>query len=202
MARVFSPPAQRNMTVSEIKKTNSERLIGEEVNEEMYVIWSNTQDELTRQSMSYPSANLKLNVWDGTCGMQGNADGTIKINTGTGDWWGCALEFQENGKGENLSGFQSGRLHFEMKGHTKAQFEIGFQTGLYANGTQVNNGILFGENDDYSLSDDWQSYAIPISELEKKSADLTSVTSVIYFLSSSGCDGKSIKVRNIFYTQH
>ncbi len=201
MERVFSPPAERNMKVSELKMINSERELGVEVDEDTYVIWSSQQKELVQQGATYPSATLKLNVWDSTCSIEGDSEKIITVNTGGGDWWGCALEFQANGKGENMSVFKSGMLHFEIKGTTQAAFEIGFQTGVYSKGTQANNGLIFGESKEYSLTEEWKSYSIPISKLNK-GADLTNVTSVLYLLSGSGCDGKLIEIKNIIYTKN
>lgn len=200
MSRVFSPPVKRNMKFTELKTTNTERQIGEVIEENAYIVLHELTDPLLTEGFTYPSSVLKLNVWDGTCGMQGNADGTIKINTGTGDWWGCALEIQGNGQGENLSEFNSGVLHFEIKGNTQANFDLGFQTGVYTQGTQVNNSVHFGETFKYQLGSDWKSYAIPISELNK-GADLTNVTGIFYALGSSGCDGKTIELRNIYYSK-
>jgi exo-beta-1,3-glucanase (GH17 family) len=200
MGRVFSPPVKRNMKFTELKTTNRERQIGETVKENVYRVLPGSKDVSLTENSTYPSAVLKLNVWDGTCGMEGNADGTIKINTGNGDWWGCALEIQSNGQGENLSEYNSGTLHFEIKGNTTASFDLGLQTGVYANGTQVNNSVRFGAALKYKLESDWKSYHIPISELNK-GADLANVTGVFYALGNSGCDGKTIELRNIYYSK-
>ena len=198
MSRVFSPPIKRNMKFTELKTTNPDREIGEAVKENSYIVLHELKDPSLTESFTYPSSVLKLNVWDGTCGMEGNADGTIKINTGSGDWWGCALEIQSNGQGENLSEFNAGVLHFEIKGNTLANFDLGFQTGIYANGTQVNNSVRFGASLKYKLESDWKSYDVPISEFNK-GADLANVTGVFYALGNSGCDGKTIELRNIYY---
>ncbi len=58
--------------------------------------------------ITYPSAALKLNAWEGSCGIEMSPEGVIDISTGTGDWWGCALEIESDASGEDLSNFQKG----------------------------------------------------------------------------------------------
>ena len=123
-----------------------------------------------------------------------------RITPGTGDWWGCALEIQAEGKGENLSEFASGYFHFEIKGNTTTQIEIGFQTGLYAAGTQVNNQIVFGHDKTYQLSNQWKSYAIPLAQLNQ-GGDLNEVTSLLFIRGQSGEGTATIDLRNVYFSR-
>ncbi|NNL15613.1 MAG: exo-beta-1,3-glucanase, partial [Flavobacteriaceae bacterium] len=144
-----------------------------------------------------PSDVLKPNAWEGTCGIEISKEGIIEVVTGTGAWWGCALEIP--GKGENLSNFKDGYLNFEIKGKTKSSFKIGFQTGRFAEGTQINNFVTFGPKESYTVSNDWKPFSIPMSSLYKE-ADLTNVTAIIYFTGDTNFDGKPISVKNIYYS--
>ncbi|MET6990045.1 hypothetical protein [Sediminicola arcticus] len=150
------------------------------------------------KKVTYPNAPLKLNVWEGTCEMSLSPEGKLTIKTGTGDWWGGALEIQS--KGENLSNCYKGRLFFDIKGDTSSSFQIGFQTGIFSNGNQVNNGVTFGYNGSCKVSDNWKTYSIPITELNKK-GDLDNVTAILYLLGKENFDGKTISLKNIYYTK-
>ena len=149
--------------------------------------------------MSYPSAKLKLNAWEGTCGIKMSIESIIDITTGTGSWWGCALEHQSGGAGENLAKFKTGYLNMDIKVSTASSFKIGFQTGLFANGNQVNNFVTFGPGKMYAAKQDWTTFKIPISQLNKD-ATLANVTGIIYLTGDTDFDGKHIYLKNVFYS--
>jgi len=107
---------------------------------------------------------------------------------------------QANGVGEDLSAFTNGTLNFEMKGNTSSGFEIGFQTGVFAKGTQANNGVLIGPKQARKITDNWQKFSIPVTELNK-GANLSDVNSVLYLLGDSNFDGKTIQLRNIYFSK-
>ena len=132
--------------------------------------------------------------------MEMSGEGVIRVITGTGEWWGCGLEIQAAGKGENLSKFKSGRLHFDIKGDTESPFRIGFQTGVFTAGTQVNNAVKFGPDEEYQLSETWSSYSIPLSEFNQ-GADLADVTGIIFLRSDHAREAKDIEIRNVFFSQ-
>jgi hypothetical protein len=59
--------------------------------------------------------------------------------------------------------------------------------------------MTFGPKESYSISSAWKAYSIPMSSLNKE-ADLTNVIAIIYFTGSTDFDGKSISVKNIYYS--
>jgi exo-beta-1,3-glucanase (GH17 family) len=200
LASVLKVPAQGEVGSLAISTVNQQRAAGEVVTEGSYVVAHQSLVPDPSNDMTYPSDPLKLNVWEGTCAMEMSSDGVIHVSTGTGQWWGCALEIQAGGKGENLSQFKSGRMRFEIKGETKSSFNIGFQTGLFTAGTQVNNALTFGPEQKYQLSGQWRSYSISLRELDK-GANLADVTGIMFLRGDHGVDGKSIDIRNVYFTQ-
>ena len=197
MTDVLIPPLEREMGLLQISTVNDNRSTGDLVTESTYVVLNSSLTPDGTNDMTYASDMLKPNAWEGTCGIEISKDGVIEIITGTGNWWGCALEIQ--GNGENLSNFAHGFLHFDMKGETTSTFKVGFQTGRFTESNQVNNFELFGPKETYSISSEWKTYSIPIASLNK-GADLANVTSLIYFLGDKYFDGKVLDVRNIYYS--
>ncbi len=49
-----------------------------------------------------------------------------------------------------------------MKGTTESEFTLGFQTGQFARGDQVNNGVKFGPGQAYTVTEDWSVYSISV----------------------------------------
>ena len=184
-----------------ITTVNDQRNVGEPVSEQNYIVLNKDMVPSADNGMTYPGSPLKVNVWEGTCGMGLTADGTIEITTGTGARWGCGLEIQGNGKGENLTAFKDGLLHFEIRGDTTSNFAVGFQTGVYADGTQTNNFVTFGPDAEYRLTSEWKSWSISVAQLNRK-ADLSDVTAVVYFRGDAALDGRAFEVRNIHYSQN
>ena len=197
---VLRVPAAADHGSQRILTVNEKRDAGELVGESKYVIVHGSLIPNVTNDMTYPSAPLKLNVWEGTCGMSLSGEGEIQISTGTGQWWGCALEIEAEGNGENLSEFKSGTINFEIKGETKTPFTIGFQSGLFAAGTQTNNSVTFNVPGKRQLSHQWNSWSIPIPELDQR-ADYADVTSVLFVRGDNGLDGKAIEIRNVYYSR-
>lgn len=175
---------------------NTARTLGEAVTENHFIALKGP--EPTATSYSYPSAALLLNPWEATCSARFDSEAAIEVRTGTGAWWGCGVEVQGNGLGENLAEFQTGHLHFEIKGTTQSTFTIGFQTGQFLDGTQTNNFVTFGVDQEYQISPEWTEYSIPLEDIVK-GADLTDVTSLIYLRGDAQQDGKTISLRNVSY---
>lgn len=198
MEDVLSPPFKSEMGLLEIATVNENRKIGHPVNESTYVVVHETLVPESKNSITYPSEKLKLNAWEGTCGIEMSHEGIIEVKSGTGSWWGCALEIV-GGTGENLSNFKSGKLNFEIKGNIRSSFQIGFQTGSFAQGTQTNNQINFGPESNYSITDEWISYSFPIAELDQ-GANLNDVTAPLFFRGDKDFDGKDIYIKNIYYS--
>jgi exo-beta-1,3-glucanase (GH17 family) len=198
MEDVLSPPFKSEMGLLEIATVNENRKIGQPVNESTYVVVHGSLVPESKNSITYPSEKLKLNAWEGTCGIEMSQEGIIEVKSGTGAWWGCALEIV-GGIGENISNFKSGKLHFEIKGNTRSSFQIGFQTGSFAQGTQTNNQINFGPESNYSITDEWKSYSFPLVDLDQ-GANLSDVTALLFFKGDKDFDGKDIYIKNIYYS--
>ncbi|WP_235295804.1 glycoside hydrolase family 17 protein [Portibacter marinus] len=198
MKDVYAPPLKREMGLLEITTVNVDRKIGDPVDENVYVVIHETLKPKVGNDMTYPSGKLKLNAWEGTCGIEMTQDRIIEIHTGTGAWWGCGLEFA-GATGEDLSQFQSGQLKFEIKGNTRSSFELGFQTGSYGQGTQINNPIIFEPETDYLITENWKSYSIPITKLNQ-GVNLEDVTAPLYLRGQRDFDGKEIHIKNVYYS--
>ncbi|MFY0628637.1 MAG: hypothetical protein JXR07_20230 [Reichenbachiella sp.] len=197
MKSVLPPPLQNEMGFLEISNVNGNRNPGEPVSELKYVIVHETL--VANEGTSYPSSKLKLNAWEGTCGIEMSQEGVVEVVTGTGAWWGCALEMS-GGRGEDLSNFQMGKLNFDIRGNTTSSFQIGFQTGSFAEGTQTNNQVIFHPESNYTIGNEWKTYSIPLSDLDKQ-ANLKNVTSLIFLRGENDFDGKNIQLKNIYYSQ-
>lgn len=198
MNTLLAPPLKSEAKVATISTVNETRKAGQLVTEEKYVI---LQDETELHSnATYPSAALRLNAWEGSCMIELLPVEILEVTTGSGTWWGCALELQAGGVGDNLSEFDKGSLNFELKGTTSSNVEIGFQTGIFAKGTQVNSGVLFGPKQSRNITENWQSFNIPMHELNK-GANLTDVTAMLYLRGDSKLDGKTIQLRNIYFSK-
>ena len=198
MKDVLAPPLEREMGLLEITTVNENRKIGQPVDESTYMVVHATLMPEETNDISYPSEKLKLNAWEGTCGIEMSKDRIIEVKTGIGAWWGCAIEIV-GGIGENLSNYKSGKLNFEIKGNSVSSFQIGFQTGSFAQGTQTNNKVTFNPEGDYSIASEWKSYSVPIDELDE-SADLSNVTSLLFLRGDKDFDGKYIYIKNIYYS--
>ena len=197
MHGVLPPPTQEDLGIYEITKINTTRKLGDKVTEQAYII---SHAALNQQS-GHPSAPLKLNVWEGTCQLTISEKGVIILQSGTGAWWGAGIEIQGNGQGENLSLFENGKLHFDIKGTTKSSFNLGFQTGYYAEETLINNYVSFGFDMPYSLNEDWQHMTFKIKDLNVQ-GNLENVTAPIYIMGTDQFDGGFIYLKNIFFTRN
>jgi exo-beta-1,3-glucanase (GH17 family) len=202
MKGFLTPPSENDISSSDIKTTNESLTTGDLINQKYYTVLCQENLLPKLEDRTYPSAKLKLNAWEGTCAIQVTTDNVLEVITGhEGEgWWGCAAELKAGGKGENLSEFTNGYLNFEMKGNTKSSFLLGFQTGSFSDGTQVNNALIFNKDKKYLIGNDWKNYAIKITDLQKDKK-LDDVTGLIYFKGDKNFDGKAIFVRNIYYSK-
>jgi hypothetical protein len=199
MEEIHGPPLESEMGLLEITTVNENRRIGQSVHESTYVVVHEILVPEETNDISYPSEKLKLNAWEGTCGIEMSKYGIIEVKTGTGAWWGCAIEIV-GGVGENLSNYKSGQLNFDIKGNTASSFQIGFQTGSFAKGTQTNNQVTFNVEGEYSMASKWKSFSIPLTELDQ-GADLSNVTALLFFRGNKDFDGKNILIKNIYYSK-
>ncbi|MFT6839000.1 MAG: exo-beta-1,3-glucanase (GH17 family) [Sediminicola sp.] len=198
LSELMPPKPLSEIGLQQTIHTNVNRNAGDGVTEGTYLVLKEDMEPNLDNDTTYPSAPLKLNVWEGTCEMFLSPESELTINTGTGEWWGGALEIQSNG--ENLSNYSNGHLFFDIKGHTSSNFQVGFQTGVFSKGDQENNGAIIGPGLTYVLTEDWKTISIPISELNRK-GNLSNVTALLYLLGEDNFDGKTISLKNIFFTK-
>lgn len=198
LAAVQPPSSRKASSAHMINTINPNRVAGEVVTESAYIVLHDTMTAEGAADATYPSSPLRINAWEGTCGIQKNGDGALEVKTGAGDWWGCALEMN-GGAGEDLTNFADGMLHFEIKGSANLTVNLGFQTGLYAAGNQVNNFVTFGPGKDRQITSEWVSHSIPMAELNK-GANLSDVTSALAFMGTTQPAQDVFLVRNIWYS--
>ena len=199
MKDVLLPPFKSKMGIRKLTTVNPDAVAGKPVNADTYVVVNPTMIPSAKNNMTYPSNMIKLNPWEGTMDIHMSKDSVIEIATRSGDWWGGGLELQGD-EGEDLSNFSSGYLNFDIRGDASLTFNIGFQTGVFLAGTQVNNYQSFGPQADSQLTDDWVSYKIPLAKIDK-GADLTDVTGILYLWSNQSADKKQLSIQNIYYSK-
>ncbi|MBT3208064.1 MAG: exo-beta-1,3-glucanase [Bacteroidetes bacterium] len=199
-SEILPPPSKAEIGDKSITTTNINRKPGETVSENTYVVLSESLIPDETNDMTFPCSELKLNSWEGTCDIELNSSRIIKITSGHGDWWGCAIELESDGIGEDMSKFVNGNLNFEIKGNTNSSFKLGFQTGIFAKGTQSNNYVIFSPESKYRIKENWASFSIPIAILEK-GANLNDLTALLFFRGVENFDGKQIFVKNIYYSR-
>ncbi len=193
------PPSLSNIVVQAISSVNPDARPGSLITSDAYIILHDELVPNADNNYTYPSTKLKLNAWEGTCAIELTEDGYIKVSTGTGAWWGSALEIQGD-TGEDFSQFTSGTLHITIRGKTQSSFNLGFQTGYYAAGNQTNNFVTFGPDKDYTITSEWQTYSIPVTKLNN-GANFKDVTSLLYFTGDGNFDGKAFYVKDIYYSK-
>ena len=198
LAAAMVPPFRSQMAVRRIDTLNHVRQVGELVTDQQFVIVHNT---LTAEGpgSTYPSASLKLTPWEGTTAIELLPGGEVRVETRAGDWWGAGLEVDAD-VGENLSRFKSGHMHFEIRGSSDVHFNLGFQTGSFLRGDQVNHFASFGPGTDNLVGEEWRTVTLPISELNG-GADLSDVTNVVAFLSRAKAPNRTLYLRNIYFSQ-
>ena len=198
MADVERPPIKSQTGLRKITTVNTEITAGEAIVQDKYLVVH--QSLLPNNSITYPSNELKLIPWEGTSSIEMSPQGEIEVVTRRGKWWGCGLQLQSH-KGENLSNFKDGFVHFEMRGDADVSFNIGFQTGLFLDGTLANNFVTFGPGSDNTLSSQWAHYSFPLAQLSR-GADFSDVTSPLYLWSDVKSDQQHIFIRNIYYSKN
>jgi len=198
LAAVSTPPFKSQMAVRRIETVNPNRTPGEPVTEPTFLIVHN-QLVGDDPANTYPSAPLKLIPWEGTSTIELLPNDEIKVETRAGDWWGASLELDAE-HGENLSGFSNGVMHFDLRGSSSITFSLGFQTGSYLRGDQVNNFARFGPGTDRPISDQWQTFTLPIADING-GTDLSDVTNIVAFLGQEKAPNQTVHLRNIYFTR-
>ncbi|MGB1245720.1 MAG: glycosyl hydrolase family 17 protein, partial [Porticoccaceae bacterium] len=200
LGEVLNPPFKSRMAIRKISTVNSDAVPGEAVTADRYIVVHESMQPSASNNMTYPSAMLKLIPWEGTVSIEMSQQGVVAVTTRASDWWGTSLEFQAE-VGENLHNFKSGYLHFEVKGDADVGFNIGFQTGRYLDGDQINSFAAFGPGTANLVTDKWASYKLSIEELNA-GTDLKDVTGILSLLSPNRAENKQIYLRNIYYSQN
>ena len=200
LQNVLLPPFKSKMGIRKLTTVNVDAVAGKPVDADTYVVVNPAMIPSASNNMTYPSNEIKLNPWEGTMDIHMSKDSVIKIATRSGDWWGGGLELQGD-EGEDLSNFASGYLNFDIRGDASLAFNIGFQTGVFLAGTQVNNFQSFGPQADSQLTSDWVSHKLPLAKIDK-GADLTDVTGILYLWSSFSADKKRLEIKNIYYSKN
>ena len=199
LSEVHNPPFKSHMAVRKITTVNPAAVPGKAVTADRYIVVHKSMQPSASNNMTYPSAILKLIPWEGTVSIEMSQQGVVAVTTRASDWWGTSLEFQAE-VGENLENFKSGYLHFEVKGDTDVGFNIGFQTGRYLEGDQVNSFAAFGPGTANQVTDKWASYKLSIEQLNA-GTDLKDVTGILSLLSPNRAENKQIYLRNIYYSR-
>lgn len=195
---VLLPPFKSRMGIRKLTTVNENATAGVPVVAEAYVVVNPLMAPTDKNNMTYPSQQIKLNPWEGTMNIQMTDNSVIEVTTRIGAWWGGAFELQGD-LGEDLSNFKSGYLNFAIQGDQSLAFNIGFQTGVFLAGTQVNNFVSFKPGSDRQLEDNWVTYKIPLAELDR-GADLTDVRGALYVWSDIPADNKRLDIKNIYYS--
>ena len=193
------PPFKSQMAVRRLASSNEARSAGEPVTESTYIVSHESLNPSNSDSATYPSAALKLTPWEGTASIEQLPDTVISVLTREGDWWGVSLELDAE-VGEDLSAFSVGSLNLELRGDTGTTFSIGFQTGNFLRGDQVNNFASFGPEGDYQIQEDWQTFSFPIETING-GANLADVTNVIALMSRTQDANKTIQLKNIYFSR-
>ena len=199
MKDVLNPPLRSEVGITELTTVNSERDAGTLVTENTYIVSHDTYSPETTSSSTYPSAKIKLNTWEGRGHIEMDQQGVIHVTSGNDEWWGVSLEVL-GGVNENLSEYANGTLHFDIKGDTRSNFSIGFQSGSFAAGTLSNNGIEFGLDQEHKLTEQWSKHSVPLAQFAD-AANFSDVSSVLYILGNKNLDGKGITLKNIYWTK-
>jgi len=199
LADVLKPPFKSAMPVRKISTVNSEAMAGEPITAKTYIVANPSLVPSADNDMTYPSATIKLVPWEGTSSIEMSPQGVVIVETRSADWWGASLEFQAD-QGENLSNFQSGHLHFDIKGDESITFNMGFQTGRFLQGNQVNSFVAVGKGTEYPITEEWRTVKLPIAKLNKGTS-MDNTTGILSFLSRARAEQKRIMVRNVYYTR-
>ena len=199
LSEVLNPPFKSRMAIRKINTVNPNAVPGEAVTADRYIVVHESMQPSASNNMTYPSAMLKLIPWEGTASIEMSQQGVVGITTRAGDWWGTSLEFQAE-VGENLENFKSGYLHFEAKGDADVGFNIGFQTGRYLDGDQINSFAAFGPGTDNKVTDDWTSFKLSVNDLNA-GTDLKDVTGILSLLSPNRAENKQIFLKNIYFSR-
>ncbi|KXF82813.1 glycoside hydrolase family 17 protein, partial [Enterovibrio coralii] len=148
---------------------------------------------------------------------------TTPPTAGTSAPWGWGAGVVTDGdraNSLNLSGFENGYMNFDVKGTVTTPVTIGFQSGrergipgnennerptssngvAFNAGASTNSGSTSLNGGGRTISTEWKSFQIPISELVGDNIlDFSDITSPLYVQGSQD-DGGIIEFRNVFFS--
>lgn len=157
-------------------------------------VWSNEKDKASFPVQQY----LSMSPWEGSCQMEINDNGHLELAAGAGDWWGASLNLKEP---VDFSPFAESYLHIKVKGSPETTFEIGWQSGLYEDGTQQNASWAIGAGTEYPLkADEYQSFRIPVSTFKGK-ANLADVRAPFYVRGLRNIKGAEFSLARMFFSR-
>ena len=139
---------------------------------------------------------LTLNPWEGSCGLTYDKGGFM-VTTGTGDWWGASVDLKEP---LDLSDYEDGFMDISIAVRTSSSFEIGFQSGLYSDGSQRSSSLIIGPDQVIKLdpSDEGLKLSLPIAKI-KAETNLSDVRSPLYLKGVSNFDGGEIYIQSLVF---
>ena len=153
---------------------------------------------------------INLYWWGGNSGIYLSESGSSIMVTGGADnfpgWWGAGVQPSVEA---NLTGFEQGSLHFDIKA-TQSLTDVTFKLGMQTAGSgTVNHFVQVGGNTAYPISTETQSYSIPLSQLANyEQMDLSAVVALMFFLGEvDGAgenyipDGVTVEVSNVYYSK-
>ena len=101
----------------------------------------------------------------------------------------------------DLSVFERGYMDVWIKGTTQSNFELGFQSGLFSDGSQRSAAVLIGPDQEYQIdSSDYRIISIPLAKI-KAETNLNDVRAPLYVKGISNFDGEAIYIRRILYRE-
>jgi exo-beta-1,3-glucanase (GH17 family) len=153
---------------------------------------------------------VNLYWWGGNSGIYLNEAGTSIMLTGGSEsypgWWGAGVQPTVEA---NLSGFESGSLHFDISA-TQDLSDVKFKLGMQTSGSSTTNHFVqVGGGTSYPITTTTQSYSIPLTELAGyESMDLSSVVALMFVLGEVDAagesyipDGVSVEISNVYYSK-
>ncbi len=154
--------------------------------------WPNDKDRASFERVQY----MNLNAWEASCELRQTEANTLLIEAGAGDWWGASLSLKE---AIDLSAYAEGYLEISLKGSPETTFEIGWQSGLYEDGSQQNASIAVGAGTEYPLNlEEWQTYRIPMENM-KAETNLKDVRAPLYVRGLRNVKGARLEVWRATY---
>ena len=198
LQELLSPPYKSLMPIKEIVYPNNDSLLTEAKH---ILLLGTAVDAHINEDFRYPASTVKLEAWENTCSIELKQDSLLVIETGTGPWWGCALNFA-SGESLNLSKFkENGKLVFSIRGQSECNFEIGLQSGNYAKGNLAEAHFRFGPASNKKIKTEWQTFSLDFNTLKGK-LNWEDISGLVYIKGLNQFDGATLELKNIHYSRN